>query len=37
MGGLLKGREDVVVADYIMNCCTAARECLRDVLVQFIP
>ena len=37
MGGLLKGCEDVVAADCITNCCTAARECLRDVLVQFIP
>ena len=36
-GGGLKGREVVVVADCITDCCTAARECLRDVLAQFIP
>ena len=36
-GGLLKGREVIVAADGITNCCTAARECLRDVLAQFIP
>jgi len=33
----LKGREFIVAFDCIPNCCTAARECLCDVLAQFIP
>jgi len=36
-GRLLKGREVIVAGDCVTNCCTAARECLRDVLAQFIP
>ena len=36
-GRLLKGRELVVAVDCITNCCTVARECMCDVLAQFIP
>ena len=31
MGWLLMGREIIVVGDCIMNCCTAAREGLRNM------
>src|SRR6267378_3184568 len=36
-GWLLKGRKVIVAGDCVMNCYTVARECLRDVLAQFIP
>jgi hypothetical protein len=36
-GQLLKGRKVIVAADCIMNCNTVARECLCNMLVQFIP
>ena len=36
-GRLLIGREVIVAGDCVTNCCTAARECLRDVPAQFIP
>jgi len=37
MGQLLKGRKVIIVTDCFTNCCTAAIECLREVLAQFIP
>jgi len=37
MGRLLKGRKVIIVTDCFTNCCTVAIECLRKVLVQFIP
>ena len=36
-GPLLKGRKLIVVVDCITNCRTAARECMCNVLMQFIP
>ncbi len=36
-GRLLKGRELIVAVDCITNCCTVARECICNVLAQFIP
>jgi len=36
-GRLLMGREVIVAGDCVTNCCTAAREGLRDVPAQFIP
>jgi hypothetical protein len=37
VGRLLKAREFIVAVDCITNCHTAARECMCDVLAQFIP
>ena len=35
-GQLLKGCEFIVAVNCIINCCTAAKECMCDMLAQFI-
>jgi hypothetical protein len=37
VGQLLKDCKLIVVGDCVTNCFTAVRECLCDVLAQFIP